>query len=58
MSDLNTSHGKVSNFVSYPLFWFTLVIKLRNSVFESHRNILIFFDKKTMSDLITLLHEM
>ena len=30
MSDLNMSHGKMSDFVSCPLFGFTLVIKLRN----------------------------
>ena len=32
MSDLNMSHGKMSDFdfVSFPLFGFTLVIKLRN----------------------------
>ena len=36
MSDLNMSHGKMSDFVSFTLFGFTLVIKLRNSDFESH----------------------
>ena len=34
--DLNMSHGKMSDFVSFPLFGFTLVIKLRNSDFESN----------------------
>ena len=33
------SHGKMSDFVWFPLFWFTLVIKLRNFDFESHWNI-------------------
>ena len=33
-SDLNMSHGKMSDFVSFPLFGFTLVIKLRNFDFE------------------------
>ena len=28
-------HGKMSDFVSFPLFGFTLVIKLRNFNFES-----------------------
>ena len=46
VSDLNMSHGKMSDFVSFPLFGFTLVIKLRNFDFESHWNTLIFFDKK------------
>ena len=41
VSDLNMSHGKRSDFVSFPLFGFTLVIKLR------------YFDlKKMMSDVI------
>ena len=46
MSDLNMSYGKMSDFVSLPLFGFTLVIKLRNVDFENHLNTLIFFDKK------------
>ena len=40
------SHGKMTDFVSVTLFGFTFVIKLRNFNFESHRNVLIFFDKK------------
>ena len=43
VSDLNMSHGKMSDFVSFPLFGFTLVIKLTNFDFESHWNNLIFF---------------
>ena len=46
MSDLNMPHGKMSDFISLPLFGFTLVIKPRNFDFESHWNTLIFFDKK------------
>ena len=42
------SQGKMSAFLSIPLFGFTLVIKLRHFDIESHRNILIFFDKKDM----------
>ena len=49
MSDLNMSHGKLSDFVSLPLFGFILVIKLRNFDFVSHWNTLIFFDKKHMA---------
>ena len=37
---------KMSDFVSFPLFGFTSVKKLRNFDFESHRNTLIFLDKK------------
>ena len=36
VSDLNMSHGKMSDFVSFPLFRFTLVIQLRNLDFECH----------------------
>ena len=46
MPHLNTSHEKMSDFVLFPLFRFTLVIKLRNFDFESHWNTLIYFDKK------------
>ena len=35
-SDLNMSHGKMSDFVSCPLFGFTLVMKLRKFDFKSH----------------------
>ena len=57
MSDLNMSHDRMSDVVSFPLFGFTLVIKLRNFDFESYWNSLVFFDKKKynkkkMSDLI------
>ena len=36
ISDLNVSHEKVSDFVSFRLFEFTLIIKLRNFDFENH----------------------
>ena len=52
-SDLNMSLGKMSDFVSFPLFGFTLVIKLRNFDSESQWNTLTCFDKKDMlPDLI------
>ena len=51
VSELNISHGKMSDFVSFLLSGFTLVIKPGNLDFESHRNTLIIFDQK-MSDLI------
>ena len=35
-SDLNMSNGKMSDFVSFPFFGFTLVVKLRKFDFESH----------------------
>ena len=36
MSDLNMTHGKMSDFVSFPLLGFTLVNKRKNFDFESH----------------------
>ena len=33
-SDLNMLHGKVSDFVLFPLLGFTLVIKMRNFDFK------------------------
>ena len=45
-SNLNVPHEKMTDFVSFLLFRFTLVIKLRNFDFENHRNTLIFFIKK------------
>ena len=41
-SDLNMFHGNMSDFVSFPLFEFRLVIELRNFDFKSQWNILIF----------------
>ena len=46
MSDLNISQEKMSDFVSFPLFRFNLVIKLNNFDFVSHQNRLKCFDKK------------
>ena len=51
ISDLNTSRGKISEFVSFQLLELTLVIKLRYFDFESHWNTLICCDKKRESDL-------
>ena len=36
MPNLNTSHKKISDFVLFQLFIFTLVTKLRNFDFESY----------------------
>ena len=52
VSDLNMPYGNLSDFVSFPLFGFTLVIKLKNFDFESHLNTFIFLIKKDIvSDL-------
>ena len=56
VSDLNMSHGKMFDFVSFPLFGFTLIIKLRNSDFESHWNTLIYFVKKDMLSDLNMSH--
>ena len=52
LSDLNMSNGKMSDFVTFPLFVFTVVIKHINFDFQGHSKTLIFFDKKMISDLI------
>ena len=36
VSDLNMSNGEISDFVSFPLFGFTLVKKLKNIDFKGH----------------------
>ena len=36
LSDFNMPHGKTSAYISFPLFRFTIVIKLRNFAFEGH----------------------
>ena len=46
MSNLNISCVKMSDFVSFSLFTYTLNIILKNFDFESHEDTLIFFDKK------------
>ena len=46
VSDLTMSRGKMSDFVSFSLFGFTLVINLKKFDFKGHENTLIFFDKK------------
>ena len=47
VSDLNTSLGKMSDFVSSPLFELTLVIKLRNIHFQRHAIVWVDFSHKT-----------
>ena len=56
MSNFNMSHGKMSGFALFPLFGFTLVIKLWNFDFESHWNTLIFLDKKDMLSDLNMSH--
>ena len=46
MSYLNMYHGRMPDFVSFPLFGFTFVIKLSNFNIESHWKTLIFFLSK------------
>ena len=45
MSDLNTFYGKCLSFVSFPVFNFTLVMKLRKFDFKSRWNTLIILTK-------------
>ena len=52
VSDLSMPHGEMSEFISFPRFGFTLVIKLRNFIFKVITcSALFFFIKKMMSDL-------
>ena len=52
MSVLNMSHEKMSDFVSFPLFEFTLVIKLKNFNIEGHWKTSMFLINRNMtSDL-------
>ena len=46
-SDLDSSHGKMSDFLPLSLFGLILFIKLRNFSFEINWNTLIFFNKKS-----------
>ena len=57
MSELNISHRKMSDFISFSLFGFTLVVKLRNFNFKSHWDILIFLTKKNMASDFNMSHE-
>ena len=57
MSNLNMSLGKMTDFVLFPLFGFTLVIKLRNFDFECHQNTLMFFDKKNILSYLNMSNE-
>ena len=51
LSDLYITHKKISDFVLFPLFEFTLVTRMRNFDFRSHCNTLFFLSKKMMLDL-------
>ena len=44
--DLNMFYGNMSDFVSFPSFGFTFIIKLRNFDFKGRKNTLILSDKK------------
>ena len=49
IDNLNISHEKISDFFSFSLLGFTLVLKMRNLDFESHWSNSIFFDTKRYS---------
>ena len=50
------SHENMSDFVSFPFFGFTLIIKLRKFDFESHGNTLKSLDKKNMLSDLNMFH--
>ena len=55
-TDLNRFHEKMSDFISFPLCGFTIVIKLRNFDFERNWNTLIFFDENDMTPDLNISH--
>ena len=54
MSDLNMFHGKMSDFVSFPWFQFTLVINLRNFGFDTKRCQILNICHGKMCDFVSL----
>ena len=57
MLDLNMSNEKMSDFASFPLFWFALIIKLRNFDYENQWNTLICFSiKKYITSDLNIFH--
>ena len=57
VSAFTMSHRETSDFVSFPLFGITLIMKLTNFDFEGHKNTLIFFDKKRCQIWLSLVKE-
>ena len=51
MSNLNMLHGEMSDFVSFPLFGFTLVINLRNLILKVIKILQYFLIKEMVRDL-------
>ena len=56
ISDLKMPRGKMSDFVSFPLFGFILVIKPRNFDFESLEILQYFWIKKNMTPDLNMSH--
>ena len=56
VSRWNLCDGKMFDFVSFPLFGFTLVIKLGLSSFRNHRNTLKISDEKNMVSDLNMSH--
>ena len=56
-SELNKSHGKISGFISFSLFKFFLVIKLRNFNGQRLWILLIFSDLKNRKSDLNKFHE-
>ena len=53
----NMSNGKLADFVLFPLFGFTLVIKLIKFDFESHWNTSKNFNKKRCGSDLNMSHK-
>ena len=52
MSDFNIPPGKMSDYVSFPLFGFTLVIKLRISILKAIKIFYLLIKNKVRFDYI------
>ena len=56
ISDSNMSHEKTSDFVSFPLFEFTVVIKPGNFDFKSHEILEYFSIKRDTMSALNMSH--
>ena len=56
MSDLNMCHEKMSDFVAFPLFGYTVAIKLRNFDCEFIKMLSYFLIKKYVMPDLNMLH--
>ena len=56
MSDLRMSHGRIFDFVSFPLWALNFVIKIKDLDFKLHWNTFIVFDQKKLASDLNISH--